>query len=155
MHHSRNTLLIIFLALITITGACTKRTETTWATPLQQMLTQTDSNLPKGIFWEPDSMITGDFDLNGTSDYAFLGILPGGLPDPTNSAVLAVLSGDSTVSYVIVPIDGQSGICAPSISLRLEQVDNERPFLTIDDGACDAFRFRMSKNAMKFELFRN
>lgn len=130
--------------------------EDQWPATLGELVAVAGDTLTEDIFWNPASAQNGDFDLDGIYDDAFLGIQTGSLPDPTNKAVLAVLFGGSNnVAHVSIPIDGESGLCAPSIALRVEYPQGKPPFLVIDDGACDAFRLSLQKDQKTFELVRN
>ncbi|QJB56345.1 lysozyme inhibitor LprI family protein [Pseudodesulfovibrio sp. zrk46] len=126
-----------------------------WPTDLARLISLAGDQLPGDIFWHPD-VVSDDFNHDGIFDDAFLGIRTGQLPDNTATAIMAVLIGGSDhIAHVAIPIDGQNGLCAQSISLRAEYPDNQSPLLVVDDGACDAFRFRLLKDQTTFELHRN
>lgn len=124
-------------------------------TPLARMLMEAGDRLPDTIFWNPATTLYEDIDADGIFDTSFLGLQPGELPDIITAYLAVLVGGSNKVAIATIPVDGNSGLCAPSIALSAEFPEGEQPMLVIDDGACDAFRFRLLKGQQTFELHRN
>lgn len=118
-----------------------------------------------GTQWEAKSRIEGDFDLDGTPDYALagtredhfvVGIVQGPLPANT---------GDSRAWTLAFPWDGQEdALCSRNAKITPEPLEeNEGPKpehpkkglgINLYDGECDAFHIYWNPKSKDFEYWR-
>ncbi|MBU1248442.1 MAG: DUF1311 domain-containing protein [Proteobacteria bacterium] len=126
-----------------------------WPESLSRMLMIAGEVLPESIFWLPSSVVESDLDGDGAYDIAAIGINPGNYTEPESTVILIVAaSGSENIAWTYIPVS-EDGLCAESVMLGVDYPEGELPYLVVDDGACDAFRFRLNPDQETLELFRN
>jgi uncharacterized protein YecT (DUF1311 family) len=109
----------------------------------------------RGVYWLPEAIVSADFDQDGRYDLAAAGLNP---PDVAGKGgkvhVLVLLAGTVTPLHATAEIGGD-GLCAAPIETRVEYPPSASPRLTVDDGACDAFRFYTTGKPRRLAYERN
>lgn len=109
----------------------------------------------RGVYWLPEGIVSADFDQDGRYDLAAAGLKP---PDAAGNSgkvhVLVLLAGAGQPLHAAIAVGGD-GLCAAPIETRAEYPQGASPRLTIDDGACDAFRFYVTGEPLRLAYERN
>jgi len=103
-----------------------------------------------GVAW------SADFDRDGAFDDARLGVRATGDPNGPLDAVLEVaISGAPAPLAATIPVDGDA-LCGPPLPLRLHYGEpGDAATIVVEDGMCDAFRFRVIGAPPRLEYARN